>query len=97
MAAAVPVGSSGAVAVPTRRSSAVCRLDWNDGEVSWTLQRFRAVESGRTETIRRVAGRCCTSSVRRPNVNGMSSSGPAILFFMKKAVAKTPLPKVTYE
>jgi hypothetical protein len=41
---------------PVRRSSAVCRLDWNAREVSWTIERFRAMEPERTETIRRVAG-----------------------------------------
>jgi hypothetical protein len=39
-----------------RRSSAVCRLDWTGRELSWIIERFRAVEPERTEAIRRVAG-----------------------------------------
>lgn len=41
---------------PTRRSSAICRLDWSDLEVSWEIARFRAVEPERETTIRRVVG-----------------------------------------
>lgn len=41
---------------PTRRSSAVCRLSWTEAEATWSIQRFRAVEPERSETIRRVAG-----------------------------------------
>ena len=41
---------------PTRRSSAVCRLDWNEGRVSWTIERFRAVEPEQDGVITRVAG-----------------------------------------
>ena len=42
---------------PTRRSSAVCRLDWTRDEVGWELARFRAREPERTETLRRLADR----------------------------------------
>jgi hypothetical protein len=55
----VPQGSVLGIDVgcsPTRRSSAVCRLDWTGREVSWIIERFRAVEPERTEAIRRVAG-----------------------------------------
>ncbi len=41
---------------PTRRSSAVCRLDWDEQHVKWSIARFRAVEPDRTEAITRVAG-----------------------------------------
>lgn len=41
---------------PTRRSSAVCRLDWDASAVTWSIERFRAMEPERSETIRRVAG-----------------------------------------
>ena len=41
----------------TRRSSAVCRLDWTDATLSWTIARFRAVEPERTDTLRRLADR----------------------------------------
>jgi hypothetical protein len=42
---------------PTRRSSAVCRLGWDEQHVKWSIARFRAVEPDRTEAITRVAGR----------------------------------------
>lgn len=41
---------------PSRRSSAVCRLDWDETTVTWHIERFRAVEPERTEIIRKVAG-----------------------------------------
>jgi hypothetical protein len=41
----------------TRRSTAVCRLDWNAEEVSWAIERFRAVEPERSKVLRRVANR----------------------------------------
>jgi hypothetical protein len=41
---------------PSRRSSAVCRLDWTAREVTWSIARFRAIEPERTETIAAVAG-----------------------------------------
>jgi hypothetical protein len=41
---------------PTRKSSAVCLLSWTEAAVTWSIQRFRAVEPERTETIRRTAG-----------------------------------------
>lgn len=42
---------------PTRRSSAICRLDWDLSTVSLTIERFRAVEPERSETIKRLANR----------------------------------------
>ena len=42
---------------PERRSSAVCRLDFTRDAVSWTIERFRAIEPERTDTLRRLAGR----------------------------------------
>ncbi|MGH8722689.1 MAG: hypothetical protein ACREU4_11930 [Burkholderiales bacterium] len=39
-----------------RRSSAVCRIVWNAHEVAWRVDRFRAVEPERSETIVSVAG-----------------------------------------
>ncbi|MGH1589013.1 hypothetical protein ACRBEV_12420 [Methylobacterium phyllosphaerae] len=47
---------------PTSRTSAVCRLDWDESTVSWTIQRFRAVEPERAETIARVAGNASLSA-----------------------------------
>ena len=47
---------------PTSRTSAVCRLDWDETTVSWTIQRFRAVEPERTESISRVAGSAALSA-----------------------------------
>jgi hypothetical protein len=41
---------------PTKRSSAVCRLDWSDSIVSWEIVRFRAVEPERERAIAQVAG-----------------------------------------
>lgn len=41
---------------PTRRSSAVYRLDWSETTVTWRIERFRAVEPERGEVIRKVAG-----------------------------------------
>lgn len=42
---------------PTRESSAVCRLDWDADTVRWTIERFRAVEPERGDTIARLADR----------------------------------------
>ena len=39
-----------------RRSSAVCRLSWDNHRICWEIERFRAVPSERTNAIRRVAG-----------------------------------------
>ena len=39
-----------------RRSSAVCRIDWNGHEATWRVERFCAVEPERIETIVSVAG-----------------------------------------
>jgi hypothetical protein len=41
---------------PTRRSSAICRLDWSDSTVVWEIARFRALEPERERVIARVAG-----------------------------------------
>ena len=41
----------------TRRSTAACRFDWNAEEVSWVIERFRAVEPERSQALRRVANR----------------------------------------
>lgn len=38
----------------TRRSSAVCRLDWDAKKVTWTIERYRAIEHERREVISRV-------------------------------------------
>jgi hypothetical protein len=40
---------------PTRRSSAVCRLDWDEHRINWLIRRFRAVSTERAETIMAVA------------------------------------------
>jgi hypothetical protein len=40
----------------TRRSSAVCRLDWDDRLIEWTIRRFRAQPAEQAETISAVAG-----------------------------------------
>ena len=37
-----------------RKSSAVCRFFWSRKEVKWEIQRFRAIDSDREETIKRV-------------------------------------------
>lgn len=42
---------------PTRRSSAVCRLDWTRETIAWEIARFRAIEPERTQTLRRLADR----------------------------------------
>ena len=39
-----------------KRSSAVCRLSWDDRQIQWEIDRFRATPSDRENTIRRVAG-----------------------------------------
>lgn len=41
---------------PTRRSSAICRLDWSASGVSWDIARFCAVEPERESVIAQVAG-----------------------------------------
>lgn len=42
----------------TRRSSAICRIDWTETTVEWEIARFRALESERENVISRmVAGR----------------------------------------
>ena len=39
-----------------RRSSAVCRLFWDDRQIDWKVERFRATPSERENAISRVAG-----------------------------------------
>jgi hypothetical protein len=41
----------------TRRSSAVCRLDWDTTTVRWCIERSTAVEPERTSIIAKVAGK----------------------------------------
>jgi hypothetical protein len=40
----------------TRRSGAVCRLDWTEACVTWTIRRFRAITSEREQVLTAVAG-----------------------------------------
>lgn len=47
---------------PASKTSAVCRLEWDETTISWTIQRFRAAEPERTETISRVAGSALLSA-----------------------------------
>ena len=42
---------------PGKRSSAVCRLDWDAGAVRWTIRRFRATPEERADTIGALADR----------------------------------------
>ncbi|MDE3819693.1 DUF429 domain-containing protein [Sinorhizobium meliloti] len=43
---------------PTRRSSAICQLDWSASVISWKIKRFRAAEPEREQAIRELsAGR----------------------------------------
>lgn len=55
-----PITQSGSVlgvdvgCSPTRRSSAVCRLDWDTTTVSWNIARFRAIEPERQDAIAKV-------------------------------------------
>jgi hypothetical protein len=39
-----------------RRSSAVCRLDWDQASVRWSIARFRALDPERAHIIARIAG-----------------------------------------
>ena len=39
-----------------KRSSAVCRLSWDDRQIQWEIDRFCATPSDRENTIRRVVG-----------------------------------------
>ncbi|NRG16893.1 hypothetical protein HPQ64_04225 [Rhizobiales bacterium] len=41
---------------PTRRSSAICRLNWTSSLVSWEIIRFRACEPERERAIAEIAG-----------------------------------------
>jgi hypothetical protein len=40
---------------PTRRSSAICRIDWSETTVEWEIARFRALEPERENVITRMA------------------------------------------
>jgi hypothetical protein len=40
---------------PTRRTSAVCRLDWTEESVSWAIRRFCAVPRERDDVLMAVA------------------------------------------
>jgi Protein of unknown function (DUF429) len=40
---------------PTRRSSAICRVDWSVSAISWEIVRFRAAEPERVNAIASVA------------------------------------------
>jgi hypothetical protein len=40
---------------PTRRSSAICRLDWSASTISWEIVRFRAAEPERETAIAQMA------------------------------------------
>jgi HD domain len=40
----------------SRWSSAVCRLDWDETGIGWSIARFRALEPERAHTIARIAG-----------------------------------------
>jgi hypothetical protein len=40
----------------TRRSSAVCRLDWDSNHIRWTMQRFRALPAEQESSIATLAG-----------------------------------------
>lgn len=43
---------------PTRRSSAICRIDWSESAVEWEIKRFRALDPDRKNVIDpMVAGR----------------------------------------
>jgi predicted RNase H-like nuclease len=42
---------------PRRRSSAVCRLDWDRQKIHWAIARFRAAEPERSATISRIVGK----------------------------------------
>ena len=39
-----------------RRSSAVCRLEWDDQRIMWHIERFRAVAPEQEAAISRIAG-----------------------------------------
>jgi len=41
---------------PTRRSSAVCRLDWDPWRITWNIRSFRALPAEQETTIAAVAG-----------------------------------------
>ena len=62
---------------PVRRSSAVCRLDWSEREIVWTIARFRAVEPERTDTIAGVAGTAplCAAAFDGPLRTGLDIIG----------------------
>lgn len=61
---------------PIRRSSAVCRLDWDDLAVRCSIKRFRAAEPERTETLASVA---CPSPVLVAALDGPLRGDLAII------------------
>jgi hypothetical protein len=62
---------------PSRKSSVVCRLDWSEREIVWTIARFRAVEPERTDTIAGVAGTAplCAAAFDGPLRTGLDIIG----------------------
>ena len=57
----VPIGDGDVLGIDVgwskqRRSSAVCRLSWNQESITWKVCRFRANEDDRCKAIREVAG-----------------------------------------
>lgn len=42
---------------PVRRSSAICRLDWTETTLDWTIRRFRATDAERADAITAIADR----------------------------------------
>lgn len=47
----------------TKRTNAVCRLNWNDRSVDWEIERFRATPGEREKAIGRVVGDARLSAV----------------------------------
>ena len=72
-----PFSASTSAARTSRRSSAVCRLDWTECEIVWTNARFRAVEPERTDTIAGVAGTAplCAAAFDGPLRTGLDIIG----------------------
>ncbi len=61
----------------SRKSSAVCRLDWTECEIVWANARFRAVEPERADTIAGVAGTAplCAAAFDGPLRTGLGIIG----------------------
>lgn len=62
---------------PTKRSSAICRLDWTSSVVSWEIARFRAVEPERESAIASIVARrsISTAAVDGPIRRGFDVIG----------------------